>query len=278
MVAPSSIAISKSLLMPMLSSGERPSGHVLHVVAEVPEPGERGARVLGILGERSDGHQSHEVDRRDVDELLHHGLDVRFCDAEAGWQPGQLDLEQHADRDRVPRVDVSTAHPRRAGCRPSGRSRTAPPRVPALLVCRWPIRCQRAALRTSRCLSAASWIRFSPTSSTPAAIASSTRAAGIPLRDGDQPHVARVAIRARAAAVDPGTNRSSRSATGASAPPQPPHLPRSRGSSRPSVSRRLRCRRAVSGRVPGGCASTSSMVARISCASLKDRYTEANRM
>src|SRR4051794_26158447 len=48
----------------------------------------------------------------------------------------------------------------------------------ALLVCRWPMRCQRTAPRTSGFFSRASCTRFSPTSAMPTSIASSTADAG----------------------------------------------------------------------------------------------------
>src|ERR1700686_3039416 len=87
---------------------------------------------------------------------------------------------------------------------------------PALLVCRWPIKCQRAGLRTSRCLSAASWMRFSPMSSTPAAIASSTRAAGIPLLTAIRRTSSGSRLERTAAASIRARPASSRSATGES--------------------------------------------------------------
>ena len=157
----------------------------------------------------------------------------------------------------------------------------------ALLRWRWPIMCQVTSPSPNAVrFPCASWTRLSPTSRSPSDAAVTTASTPWPLVTASSRTPAGSRPAASAARRTRPRTFSSRSATSA-APARSPavrcrreqraHFPMSSGSSRPSSAPRRRRRGASGGRVPGGLASTSSMVARICSTSRNERYTDAKR-
>ena len=144
-VAPSSIATSKSWLMPIESSRQPVGRHAARdqAVADFAQPPEPRPRVFGLVGNRRHDHQAAQRQRARVERGLHE-VARRRARRRRTWSPRA--------RDRPARESSAACRLAAAACielssagrggRPTESRRTPPAALRALFDCRWPMRCQ----------------------------------------------------------------------------------------------------------------------------------------
>ena len=198
--APSSIATSKSPLIPIDSSRQRGArACARRAIAQLAQPREPGARLLGPLPPAPRSSSARRAPGPAAPATpLEQPLERFRRDAELGGLAAHVHLDQHRHPSPRRRRRGATA-PRPAPPSPRrGCDRTAPP--PAPPCCAAGGRSVPAAPtrgRPRRSAASASWTRFSPRSASPAATASRMTSGRHRLDHPDQDHRAGIASGAR---------------------------------------------------------------------------------